>query len=197
VLFVLNVEKFYSEKISERFYNPQHAGKCEFANAIGTSASFVCGSVLRFSLQISDAKIADVKFKVSGCGYLIATADLLAETVINKQLNELHGLEGFNRIVEEKLGKFPAERQHCLNLALETLQSAFNDFRSRKLEEFSGEKALICTCFGVSEETIEQIINENNCETVEEVADICNAGSGCGSCRLLIQEIIDDLQNML
>jgi NifU-like protein len=197
VLFVLNVEKFYSEKISERFYNPQHAGKCEFANATGTNASFVCGSVLRFSLQISDAKIADVKFKVSGCGYLIATADLLAETVINKQLNELHGLEGFNRIVEEKLGKFPAERQHCLNLALETLQSAFNDFRSRKLEEFSGEKALICTCFGVSEETIEQIINENNCETVEEVADICNAGSGCGSCRLLIQEIIDDLQNML
>ncbi len=139
----------------------------------------------------------DAKFKVSGCGYLIATADLLAENVINKQLNELHGLENFKRIIEEKLGNFPIEKTHCLNLAIETLQSAFNDFRSRKLEEFSGEKALICTCFGVSEERIEQIIGENNCETVEEVADICNAGSGCGSCRLLIQEIIDACENML
>jgi NifU-like protein len=188
---------FYPAKISERFYNPQNAGKCEFANAVGTNASFVCGSVLRFTLQISDQKIADVKFKVSGCGYLLAAADLLAETVINKQLGELHGLESFKQIIEEKLGKFPFERQHCFNLAVETLQTAFNDFRSRRLEEFSGEKALICTCFGVSEETIEQIIGENNCETVEEVADICNAGSGCGSCRLLIQEIIDASENML
>jgi NifU-like protein len=197
VLFVLSVEKFYGEKISERFHNPQNAGKCEFTNAVGTSASFVCGSVLRFTLQISDQKIADAKFKVSGCGYLIATADLLAEIVINKQLTNLHGLESFKQIIEEKLGNFPAERTHCLNLAFETLQSAFNDFRSRQIEEFSGDKALICTCFGVSEETIEKIISENNCETVEDVADICNAGSGCGSCQPLIQEIIDDLHNML
>jgi NifU-like protein len=197
VLFVLNVEKFYSEKISERFYDPKRAGKCEFANAAGTNASFVCGSVLQISLQISEQHILDAKFKVSGCGYLLAAADLLAETVINKQLIELHGLASFNRIIEEKLGKFPAERQHCLNLAIETLHSAFNDFRSRKLEEFTGEKALICTCFGVSEEIIEQVIGENNCETVSEVSDICHAGTGCGSCQPLIQEIIDDLQSML
>jgi NifU-like protein len=191
------VENFYEEKISERFHEPKNVGKCESGNAVGTNASFVCGSVLRFTLQISDQKIADAKFKVSGCGYLLAAADLLAETIVDKQLGELHGLESFKQTIEENLGKFPVERQHCLNLAFETLQSAFNDFRSRRLEEFSGEKALICTCFGVSEEKIEQIINENNCETVKEVSNICNAGSGCGSCQPLIQEIIDDLQNML
>jgi NifU-like protein len=197
VLFVLSVKSFYNEKISERFHNPQNGGKCEFANAVGTSASFVCGSVLRFTLQISDQKIADAKFQVSGCGHLIAVADLLAEVVVNTQLTELNGLESFTQIVEEKLGKFPFERTHCLNLAIESLQSAFNDFRSRQLVEFSGEKALICTCFGVSEETIEKIIEENSCQTVEEVSDICNAGSGCGSCQPLIQEIIDASQNML
>jgi NifU-like protein len=188
---------FYPKNISERFHSPQNAGKCEFTNAVGTNASFICGSVLRFTLQISDKKIADAKFKVSGCGYLLAAADLLAETIINKQLIELHGLESLRQIIKEKLDEFPAERTHCLELAFETLQSAFNDFRSRQIEEFSGEKALICTCFGVSEEIIEKIINENSCETVEEVADICNAGSGCGSCQPLIQEIIDDFGNML
>jgi NifU-like protein len=60
-----------------------------------------------------------------------------------------------------------------------------------QIEEFTGEKALICTCFGVSEETIERVIANNRCETVEEVSQKCNAGSGCGSCQPLIQEIID------
>ncbi len=185
------MKKFYPSKISERFHYPKHAGKCEFANAVGTNASFVCGSVLRISLQISEQKVVNAKFQVSGCGYLIATADLLAETILNQQLNELHGLENLTQIVEEYFGKFPVERTHCLELAIDTLHSAFNDFRSHKLEEFAGEKALICTCFGVSEDLIERVILQNQCETVEDVMQICNAGGGCGSCQPLIQEIID------
>jgi NifU-like protein len=192
-----SVENFYEKKIGDRFHHPKNVGKCESANAVGTSASFVCGSVLRFTLQISDQKITDAKFKVSGCGYLLAAADLLAETIIDQQLGELHGSGNFKQIIENNLGDFPAERKHCAELAVETLQSAFNDFRSRRIKEFSGEKALICTCFGVSEEEIEQVIGANGCETVEEVSNICHAGSGCGSCQPLIREIIDGLENML
>ena len=122
---------------------------------------------------------------------MIAAADVLAENIIGKELAELHGLENLETQIETELGKFAANRQHCLKLAIETLQAAFNDFRSAQLEEWSGEKALICTCFGVSEETIEKVIAENYCENVEEVSHFCNAGSGCGSCQILIQEIID------
>jgi len=74
---------------------------------------------------------------------------------------------------------------------LETLQDAFADFRAFQIEEFTGEKALICTCFSVSEDTIENLVKENSLETVEEVTDACNAGGGCGSCQPLVQEIID------
>jgi NifU-like protein len=73
------------------------------------------------------------------------------------------------------------------------LQDAFADFRAFQIEEFAGEKALICTCFGVSEERIEKAITENNLQTVEEVGEFCRAGTGCGSCQPLIQEIIDSL----
>jgi NAD(P)H-nitrite reductase large subunit len=66
------------------------------------------------------------------------------------------------------------------------------DFRAFQIEEWSGEKALICTCFGVSEETIENLVKENSLETIEEVTAACNAGGGCGSCQPLIQEIIDE-----
>ena len=76
----------------------------------------------------------------------------------------------------------------------ETLQTALADFRALQIEEFIGEKALICTCFGVSEETIENLVFEESLATVEEVTDACNAGGGCGSCQPLIQEIIDAIR---
>ena len=78
-----------------------------------------------------------------------------------------------------------------MDLTFDALQNSFADFRVSQIEEFAGEKALICTCFGVSEETIEHLIKEKSLETVEEVTNGCNAGGGCGSCQLLIQEIID------
>ncbi len=189
--------QFYPLKISERFVNPKNAGRTKFANAIGTNATFVCGCAVRFTLQIEERKIVDAKFQTNGCGFMIATADWLAENIIGKELAELHGLENIENLIAEKLGQFPENREHCLKLAIETLQAAFNDFRSAQLEEFIGEKALICTCFGVSEETIEKVIADNYCQTVEEVSRLCNAGSGCGSCQPLIQEIIDSNANML
>lgn len=183
--------KFYPLKIAEKICNPKNAGRTKFANANGTNATFVCGCALRFSLQIAERKIIEAKFQTNGCGFLIAAADLLSEIVTGKELAELHGLENIENLINSQLGTFPESRAHCLKLSIETLQAAFNDFRSRQLEEFVGEKALICTCFGVSEETIEKVIADNYCETVEEVSRLCNAGSGCGSCQLLIQEIID------
>jgi NifU-like protein len=182
---------FYPNKISERFQCPAHAGRARPASAVGTNAAFVCGSALRFTLRIEEQEIAEAKFQTNGCGFLVAAADALAEIIKGKTLAELHGLEGVEKEIEAEIGIFPTPRRHCLRLAVETLQAAFNDFRAQQLEEWTGEKALICTCFGVSEETIEKVIEENHCATVGEVSRLCNAGAGCGSCQPLIQEIID------
>jgi len=81
-------------------------------------------------------------------------------------------------------------RQHCFDLALEAFRSALADHRNRTIEEFRGEKALICTCFGVTEETIVGVI-EAGASDVSQVSAACNAGLGCGSCQMLIRELID------
>lgn len=187
--------KFYPPKINERFQNPRNAGIAKSANAVGTNAAFVCGAVLRLSLRIDveTKEILEAKFKTSGCGYLIASADVITEKIIGRKLTELHGLEkgSFQSEIEAELEVFAENRTHCSDLSFQTLQDAFADFRAFQIEEFTGEKALICTCFSVSEEQIESAISENHLETVEEVGDVCNAGTGCGSCQPLIQEIID------
>lgn len=186
---------FYPKKISEKFHAPKNVGKAENANAKGTSATFVCGAVLRFSLRIETEtkEILETKFQTNGCGFLIAAADVLANEATGKNLREFHGADKsvLEAKIENELGEFPKHRKHCLQLCLETLQNAFADFRLFQIEEFAGEKALVCTCFGVSEETIENLVKEQSLLTVEEVTDACGAGGGCGSCRMLIQEIVD------
>lgn len=186
---------FYPKKTGEKFLAPQRTGKIVGANAVGTEASFVCGAAVRFTLRIEKETkaIVEAKYQTNGCGFLIAAAETLAEKIAGKKLIELHGLDHaeLQAQIERELDKFPAARRHCLHLCLDAVQAALADFRAAQLEEFTGEKALICTCFGVSEETIERVTRENSLETVEQVIDVCNAGGGCGSCQPLIQELID------
>ncbi len=186
---------FYPEKINERFSAPRHAGKIIRANAVGAGASFLCGTFVRFFLEIDleSKKIIKSSFKSNGCGWTIAAADVLAEIIVGRRLTDFHAVDKnfLQTEIVSILGEFPAGRGHCASICTDAIEAATADFRRRQIEEFTGEKALICTCFGISEETIEILVSRNRIETVEEVTDLCNAGGGCGSCRFLIQEIID------
>ena len=137
--------------------------------------------------------VSDVRFRSNGCGYMIATSDLLADLVKGLQLGELHGLdnEDLSLKIDTALDVVSSKRRQCVDVCIEALRLVFADFRSRQIEEFRGENALVCTCFGVTEETIETYLNQQSIKTVEDVTNVCNAGGGCGSCRMLIQEMID------
>ena len=52
---------------------------------------------------------------------------------------------------------------------------------------------IICHCFEVSREEIENEIREKGLKTVEEVGEVTNAGTGCGGCQEQIQEILDEI----
>jgi NifU-like protein len=78
-----------------------------------------------------------------------------------------------------------------METAFSALRAAFSDHRARLIGEFTGERALVCTCFGVTEETIERYIAGGAAESVDDVSKATRAGGGCGSCRMLIQEMLD------
>jgi NifU-like protein involved in Fe-S cluster formation/bacterioferritin-associated ferredoxin len=187
---------FYPENIDQRSRRPEHSGRAKGANGIGTSASFECGSFARVSLVVDDraGKITDAKFESNGCGFMTAAADRVAEVLIGRKLTDLHSVdeEYFVGQIESDLGVFPLERKQCRRVLLEAVRAALADHRAFLIEEFRGERALICTCFGVSEDTIESYIAANYPETVDEVTAATRAGGGCGSCRMIIQEMIDE-----
>lgn len=126
---------------------------------------------------------------------MVACADVLAETISGKNVADLHGLnrDELRTEIAATVDAMPHEREHCLELCFDAVTNAFTALRTRRIEESRGEEALICTCFGISESVIEQFIAVNPQASVEAVANSCRAGTGCGSCRMLIQEMIDSV----
>jgi len=68
--------------------------------------------------------------------------------------------------------------------------AAIRDYSNAARDDWAGDEALICTCFFVSEQTIEREIKQHGLSSVKEVTRATNAGGGCGSCHQLIQEIL-------
>jgi NifU-like protein len=197
VIFVYLVSNVYPKRVLERLRSSKNVGHNDRPNAIGKSIALECGTFVAFEISINpETKLIEkITFISNGCGYMVSAADLLATKFRTRFLTELHALrEEPISLLTERLYDLPPERHHCVEAVIAALREAFADFRRRQVDEFAGEKALICTCFGVTEETIELTISRFSAETTEQVGQLCKAGTGCGSCQMTIQEIIDSVK---
>ena len=184
----------YPSRVNDRSHSAERVGIVGDANVSATAASFVCGSFTTFSLRIDEIGVIEAAgLLTNGCGFMVASADVVCEWLNGRAVTDLHGLSDpeLLEIVRGALGEFPAHRTQCASIVFEALRKAMAEYRERRVKEFCGEVALICTCFGVSEDTIMAIIASNDVSEVDEVSAMCRAGSGCGSCRMLIRELID------
>jgi NifU-like protein len=188
---------YYPKRIREHFLNPLNVGEVSDADATGEAASFTCGALVRLSLKIDTASqaVADAKFKAVGCGYLIAAASVFTEIIKGITIDEATTVSNLRELSENVLADFfgdlPPDKLHCPALCREALGAAIARYRGAP-EEWTGEEALICTCFGVSEKTIESVIHVRGLRTIKEVTKACNAGAGCHSCHPLIEEMLAD-----
>ncbi len=187
--------RMYSEKVKINVKAAAARGRVLDANASGRAVSFLCGVSIEFDLFVNneEKEIEKAGFRTNGCGYTVAAAEFLAGSVEGKKLTELAALVAFEQALKKEFGPIPDNRHHCFNICLDALQNAFADFRRRQIVEWHGDEVLICSCFGVSESRIENAVSGRGLRSVEEVGGECNAGTGCGSCQPLIQEILDNL----
>ena len=183
----------YSELTKEHFFKPRNVGEIVDADAVGKAGSRTCGAAVRFSLSIDETqRITAAKFKAAGCSYLVACSSFLTEQVQGKTTGEAASwAQSPERAISEQFGP-AAGKDRCAVLAYEAMTSAIRNYSDSVRDEWSGDEALICICFGVSERTIEQEIQIGSLRTIAEVTKSCNAGAGCRSCCPLIQDILDD-----
>jgi len=184
----------YSGLAKDHFFNPRNVGALDGEAFIGRAGSFTCGAVMRVSLRIDESqRIAEAKFKTAGCGFLVASLSFLTEQIQGKTTGEAAVLaQSPTSAISQPLGGFPENRTICAALACEALLSAITDYSNSVRDEWEGDEALICTCFCVSERTIEREIETKGLRTIAEVTKACRAGAGCHSCYSLIEDILDD-----
>jgi NifU-like protein len=191
----------YTEKVLEHFYNPQNQGAIEDLNETGIAVvygeigSIACGDALRLHLKIEvdSDKILDSRFQTFGCTSAIASSSALTEIVKGKTLDEALNIN--NKDIADYLGGLPEAKMHCSVMGQEALEAAIYKYRGIEIEHHEDDDgALVCSCFGVSENRIRRVVIENNLTTVEEVTNYVKAGGGCGSCLADIEDLIAAVQ---
>src|ERR1044072_1315756 len=164
--------------MAEHFFNPRNVGDAGEPCFTGRAASLTCGALVRFSIQVDEEqRVSQAKFRAVGCNVLIAASSMLTEQVMG--------------LTTPEAATMGSQATSCIALACDALLDAIREYSNAAREDWEGDEALICTCFFVSERTIEREIQTRGLTTVSEVTRVCNAGGGCGSCHQLIQEILE------
>ena len=120
----------YSEKVMEHFLNPQNVGVIEDADGVGEVGNAKCGDIMKMYLKIDNEVISDVKFETFGCASAIASSSMATEMIKGKPVAEAMLLT--NKAVAEALDGLPPHKMHCSVLAEEAIQSALEDYDSKK-----------------------------------------------------------------
>ena len=186
--------QFNSGQAIEQFLNPQNVGDAAQPRFTGRATSFTCGGAVRISLHIDESQhITEAKFKAAGCSALVACASLLTGEVIGETTGAAAALGQRPEVLDQLVCSGAESRTECATLVCEALLSAIATYSGSVRDEWNGDEALICTCFGVSEQTIEREIRKKQLLTIAEVTRACNAGAGCRSCYPLIEDIIEEV----
>ncbi|MCO6511328.1 MAG: iron-sulfur cluster assembly scaffold protein [Aridibacter famidurans] len=185
------METYYPGPVNELWRRASRIGRPDEFDSQGKAASFECGVSVRVFVAVDEKGVlSSVRFVSNGCGWAVAAAEAAACAIEGKRLKDLHALEDLESDIRAVLGPVPGPRDSCVEIAVEAVRDALAEYRRIRAAEWKGETALICSCFGVSEETIESLSASGEARTVEEIGDLCRAGTGCGSCQMLVREII-------
>ena len=123
----------YSEKLVDHFLKPRDVGIIENADGIGKIGSKECGDYFEFYIKVENNRIADVKYKVFGCGAAIGLCSIVSEISKNKTLGEALQITDVTAV--EEAGGLPEDKIHCSNYAASALHLAIKDFYKQEFEK--------------------------------------------------------------
>jgi len=91
-----------------------------------------CGDTMKCYLKMENGRIKDAKYQVLGCPGAISAAMALADLAKGKTLDEALQLK--DRDVFRELIEIPDQKQHCIRLAVKTLQRAIHEYRGEETD---------------------------------------------------------------
>ena len=122
----------YREIIIDHYQNPRNYGRLEGADIGWREPNPLCGDVIEMQVKFGpDGKASEVKFDGDGCAISKASASLLTEMILGKNLEELEKL-GKKEILDA-LGIDPGpSRLKCALLPLQSLKLGIMAYKEKR-----------------------------------------------------------------
>jgi len=115
-------DDIYREIILDHYRNPRNKGKLENADVTVHDSNPLCGDEIDMHLKVNDGVISDVKFEGKGCAISQASASMLTEMVMGKDLNVIKDLKKEDILENIGLINLGPARIKCALLSLKVMK---------------------------------------------------------------------------
>jgi len=122
----------YADEAINYFLTKPNLGPLQGANHV-TELTGPCGDTMKCFLKVDQGRISDAKYQVLGCPGAVSAAMALADLVRGKTLSE--ALEVKDRDVFRRLVQIPDQKQHCIRLAVKTLEKAIKEYEQEQTDK--------------------------------------------------------------
>ena len=122
----------YAEEAINYFLTKPNLGPLQGANHV-TELTGPCGDTMKCFIKVDKGRIADAKYQVLGCPGAVSAAMALADIVRGMTLSE--ALEVKDRDVFRRLVQIPDQKQHCIRLAVKTLEKAIKEYEQEQTDK--------------------------------------------------------------
>lgn len=149
-----NVRDLYQQVILEHYKKPRHKGQTSPIHRQQRGHNPSCGDTIELTVQLNETgdRIEDVKFEGEGCAIAMASADLMADALRGKQIDEalamvkrfqgmMKGEDEFPKElrklnVMQGVAQFPV-RIKCANLSWHTIKAALENNQAEAISNES------------------------------------------------------------
>lgn len=106
-----NLRDLYQQTILERYKNPRYRGKTNPVHRQQRGHNPSCGDTIELTLRLSEARdaIEEVMFEGEGCAISMASADLMAEALRGKSVEDALEMVGRFQGMMKGEAEFPRE----------------------------------------------------------------------------------------
>lgn len=143
----VELEELYRDIILDHYRHPRHRGRLPAPTVTREGFNPLCGDEVTIDLMVKGGKVVDVAYNGSGCSISQASASMMAEAVLGKDLDEVFRIiESFTAMMRgsgdvdpETLGdleamagvrKFPV-RVKCATLVWHVLDEALEEAQGK------------------------------------------------------------------
>ena len=126
----------YSEKAIDYFINKPKMGSLPDADQV-SELTGPCGDTMKIYLKMDNGTIEDARIQVLGCPGAVASAMVAMELITGKTIEEARNVKDGD--VFRVLEALPDQKQHCIRLAIKTLQKALDEYGETKGHSAPGE----------------------------------------------------------